>query len=65
MNTKRVADFWCGGDCEAAKKLPRSLFNEVLAVAIAQDQGRAIEAENDAREREQADKLRAMRQGAV
>lgn len=61
INIKRVADFWCGGDCEKAEKLPRSKFNEVLALAIAQDQGRAIESENDAREQADADRLRKLR----
>lgn len=49
-NLKRVADYWCMGDCERARKLAPSLFNEVLAVVVAKEDGRAIRDEEDARE---------------
>ena len=49
-NIKKVADWWCGGDCDRARKLPLSLFIEVLACAVAEDEGAVIAA--DAAEQE-------------
>ena len=64
LQIKRVADFWTGGDCDRARALPDSLFHEVHALAMAQEQGRAIEAENAARESERKSRLDRMQRAA-
>ena len=60
-NIRRVAEYWTGGDGEAARALPAPLFNQILGVVIAREQGREIEAEEHAREQERAAKVRGMR----
>jgi hypothetical protein len=48
-NIKRVADFWCSGDCDRAKVLPEGLFLNVLGHVLTKEEGKAIAAEEDAR----------------
>jgi len=40
-NIRRVAEYWTGGDGEAARALPAPLFNQILGVVIAREQERA------------------------
>lgn len=66
-NIKRVADYWCAGDCDRAAGLAPSLFNEILGVVLAKEQGKRIEAEEMANEskrnKDKADMLAASRAG--
>ena len=57
-NINRVATFWTAGDCEKAKVLDKAVFNQVLGVVIAKEQGREIEAEEHKREMERQARLR-------
>ena len=56
-NIKRVADFWTGGLCENARRLPEGLFTAILGHVLAKEEGRAIEADIEAREQRVNDKF--------
>lgn len=60
-NIRRVAQYWTAGDCERAAVLHPALFNEILGVVLAKEQGKLIEAEEMANETKRERDKDAMR----
>ncbi len=59
-NIRRVAQYWTAGDCDRAAQLPPSLFNEILGVVLAKEQGKLIEAEEMQNESRRENDKKAM-----
>jgi hypothetical protein len=59
-NIKAVADFWCAGDCTKAQALPDGLFATIYFHVSTKAEGRAIEAEEAAREQRRKAKFNGL-----
>jgi hypothetical protein len=56
-----VADFWCCGDCDRAKCLPDGLFMAVLGHVLTKEEGKAIAAQEEARESKRNQKFNSLK----